>query len=121
MSASTPPAPPKAKKDEGLPGCTQAEVQQNLQHLPPGRKEKMEGLLREAAQGDFFEKKSFTQGVRLINAMKPHGVKQKDIAAVLNVSESLVSSWKRHFRHNPTEEPPRSGAPSTLCDVYEVQ
>ena len=120
MSASTSPAPPKPKKDEGLPGCTQAEVQQNLQRVQPERRRNVEELLLEAAQGDFYEKKRFTQGVRLLNAMKPHGVKQKDIAAVLDVSESLVSSWKRHFRHNPTEEPPRSGAPSTLSDVYEV-
>ena len=70
--------------------------------------------------GVFFEKRGYTQGVRLLNAMKQHGVEQKDIAVVLDVSESLVSSWKKRFRNNPTEEPPKSGAPSELSDVYEV-
>ena len=80
----------------------------------------MEGLLHEVAQGDFYAKIRYTQGVRLFNAMKPHGVKQKDIAVVLDVSESRISSWVKQYRHNPTEEPPRSGAPSALSDVYEV-
>ena len=30
----------------------------------------MEGLLREVAQGDFFEKRRYTQGVRLLNAIE---------------------------------------------------
>ena len=51
--------------------------------------------------------------------MKVHGVKQKDIAVVLGVSESLVSNCCKHHRHNPTEEPQRSGPPSELSDVYE--
>ena len=109
MSASEPPGPPKPKKDQGLPGCTQAEVQRNLQQLPPTRKEKMEGLLREVAQGDFFVKRRYTQGVRLLNAMKPRNVKQMDIAVVPDVSESRVSIWKKQYRHNTAEEPPRSG------------
>ena len=104
-------APPRRKPNvnEGLPGCTKAEVEANLEGLPPERKERMTALLLEVAQGDFYDKKRFTQGVLLLNAMKPHSVKQKDIAVVLGVSESLVSSWKRLFRHNTTEEPPRSG------------
>ena len=120
MSARPPPEPPKPKKDEGLPGCTEAEVQHNLEKLPRGRKENMVNLLREVAQGDFYEKKRFTQGVRLIKLMKVYGVKQKDIAVVLDVSEGLVSQYKKHYRNNPTEEPPRSGAPSALSDAYEV-
>ena len=102
------PPRPKPNMNEGLPGCTQAEVLRNLERLPPERKVKMTALLLEVAQGDFYQKR-FTQCVRIIGVMKLHGVKQKDIAIVLGVSESLVSSWKRHFRHNTTEDPPRSG------------
>ena len=104
-------APPRRKpnKNEGLPGCTKAEVEANLEGLQPERKE-MITLLLEVAQGDFYdEKKRFTQGVRLLNAVKAHGVKQMDIAVVLGVSESWVSGRFKHYRHNPTEECPRSG------------
>ena len=113
-------APRKPNKNEGLPGCTRAEIEANLEGLPPERKEKMLTLLHEVAQGDFFEKKRFTQGVRMVRVMKIHKVKQKDIAVVLDVSESWVSNCYKHYRHNPTEECPRSGPPSEISDVYEV-
>ena len=60
------PAPRKPNKNEGLPGCTRAEVQANLEGLPPERKGKMITLLDEVAQGDFFQKTRFTQGVRMV-------------------------------------------------------
>ena len=56
----------------------------------------------------------------MLKVMKKYGVKQKDIATVLDLSEGRVSSYKTHFRHNPTEECPRPGLPSQLSDVYEV-
>ena len=74
------PAPRKPNKNEGLPGCTRAEVEANLEGLPPERKGKMITLLHEVAQRDFFEKTRFTQGVRMVRVMKLHGLKQKDIA-----------------------------------------
>ena len=114
------PAPRKPNKNEGLPGCTRAEVEANLEGLQPERKENMLSLPGEVAQGDFFEKKRFTQGVRMVRVMKIHKVKQKDIAVVLDVSESWVSNCYKHYRHNPTEECPRSGPPSEISDVYEV-
>ena len=80
------PAPRKPNKNEGLPGCTRAEIEVNLEGLPPERKEKVLTLPHEVAQGDFFEKKRFTQGVRMVRVMKVHKVKQKDIAVVLDVS-----------------------------------
>ena len=98
------PAPRKPNKNDGLPGCTRAEVKANLEGLPPERKGKMITLLHEVAQGDFFEKKRFTQGVRMVRVMKVNKVKQKDIAVVLDVSESWVSNCYKHYRHNPTEE-----------------
>ena len=114
------PAPKKPKKTEGLDGCSKDEIGAFLRRLTPERMEKMIHLLDEVAQGDFYEKKRFTQAVRMLNAMKKHGVKQKDIATVLDLSEGRVSSYKTHFRHNPTEECPRPGLPSQLSDVYEV-
>ena len=111
---------PKPKKDKGLPGCTTAEVEANLVGLQQKRKQNVMDMLLEVARGDFFEKPRFTQGVRLVNAMKVYKVKQKDIAVVLGVSESWVSQCYKHYRHNPTEEQPRSGPPSPLSDVYGV-
>ena len=80
------PARRKPNKNEGLPGCTRAEVEANLECLPPERKGKMITIAHEVAQGDFFEKKPYTHGVLLIEVVKLHGVKQKDIAVVLDVS-----------------------------------
>ena len=114
------PARRKPNKNEGLPGCIRAEIEANLEGLSPERKGKMITLLHEVAQGDFFEKKRYTRGVRLAEVMKLHGVKQKDITVVLDVSESRVSNCCKHHRHNPTEEQPRSGPPSELSDVYGV-
>ena len=80
----------------------------------------MINLLREVAHGDFYEKKRYVQSVRLLNSMKAHGVKQKDIATVLDVHESRVSLYKKQYRHNPTEKCPRPGPASQLSDVFEV-
>ena len=120
MSSSAPPAPPRPKKDEHLPGCTQAEVLENLQHVNHERRRSVELLLLEVARGDFWTQKRRVQGVRLLRGVKAHGLFQKDIAAVLDVSETVISRYAKQLRKNPTEEPPRSGPPSQLSDVFII-
>ena len=106
MSSSAPPAPPRPKKDEHLPGCTQAEVIQNLQHVNNERRRDMELLLLEVDRGDFWTQKRRVQAIRLLRGMKAHGLFQKDIAAVLDVSEMVISRYMMQLRKNPTEEHP---------------
>ena len=118
MSSSAPPAPPRPKKDEHLPGCTQAEVIQNLQHVNSERRRDMELLLLEVDRGDFWTQKRRVQAIRLLRGMKAHGLFQKDIAAVLDVSETVISRYAKQLRKTPTENPPRSGPPSQLSDVF---
>ena len=119
MSSRPPPEPPSPKKDDSLPGCTQAEVLENLQHVNQERRRNVELLLLEVARGDFWTQKRRVQGVRLLRLMKVFGLFQKDIAAVLDVSETVISRYAKQLRKNPTEEPPRSGPPSELSDVFD--
>ena len=108
----------KTKKDAGLPGCTRDEVVSRLQQLPPVKMAHVQGLLDEVARDDFWRRERFVQIVRMIDGKDAHGVKQNDIAFVLNVSKALVSRCKKYHRHNPIESRPRSGPKSVLDEIF---
>ena len=78
-----------------------------------------EHLLLAVAQGDLWTQKRRVQGVRLLRRMKVFGLFQKDIAAVLDVSETVISRYAKQLRKNPTEDTPRSGPPIELGDVFD--
>ena len=112
----------KTKKDAGLPGCTREEVESRVQQLPPEKMARVQGLLDEVAQEDFWRRERFVQIVRMIDMMEAHKVKQNDIAFVLTVSKSLVSRCKKYHRLNPIECAPRSGPKSVIDDIFpEIQ
>ena len=108
----------KTKKDAGLPGCTREEVMSRVQQLPPVKMACVQGLLDEVAQEDFWRRERFVQIVRMLDGMDVHGVKQNDIAFVLNVSKALVSRCKKYHRNNPIECRPRSGPKSVLDEIF---
>ena len=79
---------------------------------------RVQGLLDEVAQEDFWRRERFVQIVRMIDGMEAHKVKQNDIAFVLNVSKSLVSRCKKYHRLNPIECAPRSGPKSVIDEIF---
>ncbi|AZR73795.1 hypothetical protein BBF96_10605 [Anoxybacter fermentans] len=49
-----------------------------------------------------FENKKILMGKRLAALLKEHDLKNKDLAEILNVSESYISAWKNGHRLIPT-------------------
>ena len=91
----------KTKKDAGLPGCTREEVTFRVEQLPPVKKARVQSLLDEVAHDDFWRWERFVQIVRMIDWMDTYGVKQNDIAFVLDVSKALVSCCKSAIKATP--------------------
>ena len=105
-----PVAPPrKTKKDAGLPAITKEEVEARLRLLPPNTLTRVQGMLEQVAQEDFWRRDRFVQVVRLLDVKDEYGVTQEDIRVVLDVSKGLVSRYKKYHRYNPVESRPRSG------------
>ena len=50
--------------------------------------------------------------------MKAYGVLQKDLAALLDVSETVISRIVKGYQKTLSEECPRSGPPSKLSDAF---
>ena len=114
-----PVAPPrKTKKDAGLPGLTREEVETRLHLLCPRQMFRVQSLLEEVGREDFWRRERFVQVVRMLDVMDAYGVKQVDIATVLDVDKSLVSRYKKYHRYSPVESRPRSGPKSVLDEVF---
>ena len=108
----------KTKKDAGLQGLTREEVEARIQLLTPTKIVRFQGLLEEVAHDDFWRRERFVQVVRMLDAKDAHGVKQVDIATVLDIDKGLVSRYKKYHRYNPFESRPRSGPKSVLDEVF---
>ena len=113
---------PEGKKDmnENLPGCSREFVQSRIGLVPEKRMDNMVRLLNEVGDGDFWEKKRFVKIIRLLDGMGFFQVAKCDIAAVLDVSCSLVTRIKQYHRHHPEEVRPSSGRPSPLSEVFPL-
>ena len=72
-----------------------------VEQLPPVKVIRVQRLLDEVARDDFWRRDRFVQIVRMIDEMDAHGVKQNDIAFVLDVSKALVSRYKNTIKATP--------------------
>ena len=89
-----------------------------VEQLPPVKMACVQSLLDRVANDDFWRRDRFVQIVRMIDWMDTYGVKQNDIAFVLDVSKALVSRYKKYHQSNPIECRPRSGPKSDLEQIY---
>ena len=72
-----------------------------VEQLPPVKMARVQSLLDRVANDDFWRRDRFVQIVRMIDWMDTNGVKQNDIAFVLDVSKALVSRYKSTIKATP--------------------
>ena len=84
------------------------------------RRGNMARLLEQVDQDDFWSKTRYGQIVQLLDLMGVFHITQTDIAKVMDVSNNLVTLFKKNHRDHPHEERQNSGHPSQLRDVFEL-
>ena len=106
--------------NESLPGCSEQEAFDRIHLVPENRRGDVLALLLEVGQGDFWEKKRYVQVVRLLDRKDDYRVLQTDIAKIVDLSDNIVSRYKRYHHLHPEEERRLSGRPSEIRDVFEL-
>ena len=104
--------------NESLPGCSEQEVLDRIHLLPEHRRGNALALLLEVGQGDYWEQRRYVQVVRLLDGKDDYEVLQTDIAKLMDLSDNIVSRYKRYHRLHPGEERRLSGRPSEIRDVF---
>ena len=104
--------------NESLPGCSEQDALDRIHLVPEHRRGNVLALLLEVAQGDYWEKKRYVQVVRLLDHKDDFRVFQTDIAKVMDLSDNIVSRYKRYHRLHPEEERRLSGRPSEIRPVF---
>ena len=104
--------------NDGLPGCPRAFVMARIELVVQQRRGNMARLLEEVDQDEFWTKTRYGQIVRLLDFMEVFHVAQTDIAKVMDVSNNLVTRYKKYHREHPDEERQKSGRPSQLRDAF---
>ena len=104
--------------NESLPGCSEQDALDRIHLVPEHRRGNVLALLLEVAQGDYWEKKRYVQVVRLLDHKDDFGVFQTDIAKVMDLSDNIVSRYKRYHRLHPDKESRLSGRPSEIRPVF---
>ena len=105
--------------NEGLPGCSQEFVYARFHLLPEQRRGDALALLEEVGRDDYWEKSRYVQVVRLLDHKDDYRVRQTDIAKLLDLSDNIVSRYKRYHRQHPEEERRQSGRRSEIRDVFK--
>ena len=77
-------------------------------------------LLEEVGRDDFWEKSRYVQVVRLLDHKDDFRVPQTDIAKLFDLSDNIVSRYKRYLRKHPEEERRLSGRRSEIRDVFQL-
>ena len=104
--------------NESLPGCSEQEALDRIRLVPEHRRGDVLALLLEVGHGDYWEQKRYVQVVRLLDRKDDYHVLQTDIAKIMDLSDNIVSRYKRYHLLHPDEERRLSGRPSEIRDVF---
>ena len=103
---------------ESLPPRKKAEAFEAVSSLPDDKKPVMLMLLGQMEDG-FWQKKRKEQFIALLERSRGTGIILKDIAAVLSVSNTSATRYKRQHDQHPENLLPSPGRPSQIGEVFD--